>query len=81
MPARAPALPDAPSPLPPHSQPSTDNHPLATLHWHRRFDVVSIDEGQFFPDVVEFAERCANAGKVVIIAALDGDFRRKPFGA
>lgn len=30
--------------------------------------------------VVEFAEQCANEGKVVILAALDGDFRRKPFG-
>lgn len=44
------------------------------------FDVVAIDEGQFFADLVEFSEMCANAGKIVIIAALDGDFRRKPFG-
>ncbi|RYG55461.1 hypothetical protein EON66_05245 [archaeon] len=37
-------------------------------------------QGQFFPDVVECSEAMANAGKVVIIAALDGDYRRKPFG-
>ena len=45
-----------------------------------RYDVVGIDEGQFFPDIVEFCERVANAGKLVIVAALDGDCRRKPFG-
>jgi len=45
-----------------------------------KVDVVGIDEGQFFPDIVEFAERMANLGKTVIVAALDGTFQRKPFG-
>lgn len=30
-----------------------------------------------FPDVVEFCEDMANAGKTVIVAALDGTFQRK----
>ena len=30
---------------------------------------------------MSFAEEMANAGKVVVIAALDGDFQRKPFGS
>ena len=30
-------------------------------------------------DVVEYAEKWANAGKTVIVAALDGTFQRKPF--
>uniref|UniRef100_G1QGS4 Thymidine kinase n=1 Tax=Nomascus leucogenys TaxID=61853 RepID=G1QGS4_NOMLE len=34
-----------------------------------------------FPDIVEFCEAMANAGKTVIVAALDGTFQRKPFGA
>eukprot|EP00055_Hartaetosiga_balthica_P007150 m.24196 g.24196 ORF g.24196 m.24196 type:complete len:231 (-) comp5628_c0_seq1:360-1052(-) len=42
-------------------------------------DVIGIDEGQFFPDVVSFSETMANLGKHVIIAALDGTFQRKPF--
>lgn len=42
--------------------------------------VIGIDEGQFFPDIVEFCEAMANAGKTVIVAALDGTFQRKPFG-
>lgn len=44
------------------------------------FDVIGIDEGQFFEDIVDFSERMANLGKVVIIAALDGTFERKAFG-
>lgn len=44
------------------------------------FDVIGIDEGQFFPDLLEFAKMAANAGKKVIISALDGDYRREPFG-
>ncbi|KAM9005165.1 thymidine kinase, cytosolic isoform 2-T2 [Sarcophilus harrisii] len=42
--------------------------------------VIGIDEGQFFPDIVEFSESMANAGKTVIVAALDGTFQRKAFG-
>ncbi|XP_020365398.1 thymidine kinase, cytosolic [Rhincodon typus] len=42
--------------------------------------VIGIDEGQFFPDCVEFAEEMANKGKTVIVAALDGTFQRKAFG-
>jgi thymidine kinase len=41
------------------------------------FDVVAIDEGQFFPDLLDFCETAANAGKVVIVAALDGTFQRR----
>ncbi|NXD84186.1 KITH protein, partial [Halcyon senegalensis] len=42
-----------------------------------RSAVIGIDEGQFFPDIVEFCEMMANAGKTVIVAALDGTFQRK----
>lgn len=54
------------------------------------FDVVAIDEGQFFPDVsdsnfihklidqlVEKADNWANRGLTVIIACLDATFQRK----
>jgi len=44
------------------------------------YDVIGIDEGQFFPDVVSWSEKMANEGKVVLVAALDGTFQRKPFG-
>jgi thymidine kinase len=44
------------------------------------YDVIGIDEAQFFDDLVEFCEELANRDKVVIVAALDGTFQRKPFG-
>lgn len=44
------------------------------------YSVLGIDEGQFFPDVVEFSEEMASLGKTVIIAALDGTFQRQAFG-
>jgi thymidine kinase len=44
------------------------------------FDFVGIDEGQFYDDLPEFAEKLANEGKTVVIASLDGDFRREKFG-
>jgi len=33
--------------------------------------------GQFFPDFVSFCEEMANAGKIVVVSALDGTFERK----
>lgn len=41
--------------------------------------IIGIDEGQFFDDLVEKAEEWANMGKTVIVAALDSTFERKPF--
>ncbi|XP_077527013.1 thymidine kinase, cytosolic-like isoform X2 [Haemaphysalis longicornis] len=43
------------------------------------FRIIGIDEGQFFPDIVEFAEDMAEAGKIVVIAALDGTYQRQGF--
>uniref|UniRef100_T1IQG8 Thymidine kinase, cytosolic n=1 Tax=Strigamia maritima TaxID=126957 RepID=T1IQG8_STRMM len=43
-------------------------------------DVIGIDEGQFFTDILDFSQELAKLGKIIIIAALDGTFERKPFG-
>jgi thymidine kinase len=44
-------------------------------------DVIAIDEVQFFDDeIVEVCEQLAHAGKRVICAGLDMDFRGLPFG-
>lgn len=45
----------------------------------RHYDVIGIDEGQFFPDIVEFAELAANSGKIVIVSSLGGTFHRGVF--
>lgn len=34
------------------------------------YDVIGVDEGQFFADLVEFSEMAANKGKIVIISSL-----------
>lgn len=47
----------------------------------RDSDVIGVDEAQFYPDLIQFCDEMADAGKIVILAALDGDFRREPFGA
>lgn len=45
----------------------------------RQYQIIGIDEGQFFPDILEFSDLLANEGHIVIIAALDATFQRKPF--
>ena len=43
------------------------------------YDVIGIDEGHFFPDLVEVCEELALMKKTVIVAALNGDLRMEPF--
>jgi thymidine kinase len=43
-------------------------------------EVVLINEGQFFPDLIEFVNKLLKNEKQVFICGLDGDFERKKFG-
>lgn len=43
-------------------------------------DVIGIDEAQFFPDLLEFIKRTERLNKIIIIAGLDGDYKREPIG-
>ena len=44
-------------------------------------DVFAIDEAQFFPDLLAFCTAAADAhAKHLLLAGLDGDFRRQRFG-
>lgn len=48
---------------------------------YQRIEVFAIDEAQFFGDLMEFCLRAADHdGKLVLVAGLDGDFRRQRFG-
>uniref|UniRef100_A0A0A9WWZ4 Thymidine kinase n=4 Tax=Lygus hesperus TaxID=30085 RepID=A0A0A9WWZ4_LYGHE len=49
-------------------------------HLVEPYDVIGIDEGQFFPDIVEFCEAQSDSGKKVVVAALDGTYQRAAFG-
>ena len=45
-------------------------------------DIVAIEEGQFFDErLPDVCERLAGAGKQVLVAGLDRDFRGIPFGS
>lgn len=43
------------------------------------FDVIGIDEGQFFPDLVLFCKEQIKKGKIIIVAGLDGTYLRTGF--
>ena len=45
----------------------------------KEYDCIGIDEGQFYKDVVDFAENAASEGKIVIMSVLSGTSFRKPF--
>ena len=59
-----------------HDQRQLEAIPAANLESVNEFvqnsHVVAVDEGQFYPDIIKFAELWANQGKTVIISALDG---------
>lgn len=45
----------------------------------KNYDVVCIDEIQFYPDAAQYCEIWANEGKIIEVCGLNGDYRRQPF--
>lgn len=45
----------------------------------QNYDVICIDEIQFYPDASRYCEQWANEGKIVEVCGLSGDYRRQPF--
>ncbi len=43
-------------------------------------DVVALDEAQFFTGLKTFVEKELGAGKTILLAGLDGDYRQRTFG-
>ena len=59
----------------------TVNKAAEILKHKESFDVIGIDEAQFFSDdIVEVCNKLANGGVRVIVAGLDMDYSGKPFG-
>ena len=55
--------------------------PEKILKEFEKFDVIGIDEAQFFDEsIVDVVNKLANSGKRVFVAGLDMDYRAKPFG-
>jgi thymidine kinase len=54
---------------------------LTNTDVYEKAEAILIDEAQFFDDLYDFVVQACNVhGKQVIIAGLDGDYLRKPFG-
>ena len=57
------------------------NSPSKILEVAEKFDIIGIDEAQFFDEsIVEVCNKLADSGKRVIVAGLDMDYMGKPFG-
>lgn len=44
-----------------------------------QFDIIGIDEGHLFPDLVEICEELEEKGKIIYVTALNGNEKMKPF--
>lgn len=57
-----------------------DNDDLKTIYTRiSAYDIICVDEGAFFKDIVNFCEMLANNGHTVIVASLIGTFQREGF--
>ena len=45
-----------------------------------KYDVILVDEGQFFKDLIEFVKLVASSNKSIIVAGLDLTYQKQPFG-
>ena len=60
---------------------TTISNPNEILKYKNKFDIIGIDEAQFFSnDIVDICNIIANSGVKVIVAGLDMDYMGKPFG-
>jgi len=44
-------------------------------------DVISINEAQFFPDLIPFIKSALKQNKKIYVYGLDGDYKQEPFGS
>lgn len=55
--------------------------PVDIMINYRDYDVIGIDEAQFFSDLlIEVIQEFIHNGKIVIVAGLDMTYRQEPFG-
>lgn len=45
----------------------------------KQYDVICIDEIQFYTDAVFFCDKMANNGKIIEVCGLNGNYKREPF--
>ncbi|KAF0981776.1 hypothetical protein FDP41_012433 [Naegleria fowleri] len=57
---------------------STENL-MNVLSETKQHDMIAVDEGQFFSDLVPFCEELVKEGKTVVVSALNADYKNQPF--
>ena len=63
------------------STPLSELTPMFETEEYKKSQVILIDEGQFFDDLVEFAKKSVNLdNKIVIISGLNGDYKKMAIG-
>lgn len=66
-----------------HSRREIDTPTIVATHLASEdvseYDAIFVDEGQFFDDLADTCNAWAKEGRIVIVAALNGTFRSKPF--
>ena len=45
----------------------------------KNYDVICIDEIQFYLDAAKYCDKWANEGKIIEVCGLNGDYKREPF--
>ena len=64
-----------------HAVPALADVKAALGQAYEATEVIAIDEAQFFPDLMQFCAQAADhEAKQVLVAGLDGDFKRARFG-
>ena len=53
---------------------------VTNISEYQESDVIAINEGQFFPNLVQFCQQALKDNKKIIVGGLDGDYRQRPFG-
>jgi len=51
-----------------------------SLKGYTESDVICINEGQFFKNLVKFCVDACEDGKIIHVCGLDGDYLKRPFG-
>ena len=58
----------------------TTNLSEISLNSIDNYHIFIINEGQFFPDLIEFVQNLLNKKKHIYISGLDGDYKQEKFG-
>lgn len=53
---------------------------ILSTNEYKKADVICVNEGQFFDELVTFCVQSCKNGKDVYVCGLDGDYLKRPFG-